>query len=51
MMKYMTFNRSCAYTCLANLLECYNIEKTDSDIAIEMRLPFFLLMMIKVNLI
>jgi len=39
-MKYMTFNRSCSYACLANLLENYNIHKTDREIAIEMNLPY-----------
>lgn len=39
-MKYMTYNRSCSYACLANLLEFYGIDKTDRDIALEMNLPY-----------
>ncbi|MFA6649560.1 MAG: hypothetical protein WCS48_05700 [Candidatus Izemoplasmatales bacterium] len=40
-MKYMTFNRSCAYAGVANLLEKFAVEKQDRDIAIEMKLPYF----------
>ncbi|MDD3126532.1 MAG: hypothetical protein PHC32_05765 [Candidatus Izemoplasmatales bacterium] len=40
-MKFMTFNRSCAYAGVANLLEKFAIDKQDRDIAIEMKLPYF----------
>ena len=39
-MKYMTFNSSCSYCCLANLLEAYGIQKEDREIVLEMGLPY-----------
>lgn len=39
-MKYMTFNSSCSYCCLANLLESFGVDKEDRDIALEMGLPY-----------
>lgn len=39
-MKYMTFNSSCSYCCLANLLESHEIHKEDREIALEMGLPY-----------
>ena len=41
-MKYMTFNSSCAYAGLANLLEQYGVETTDRGVALEMGLPYFM---------
>lgn len=38
-MKYMTFNSSCSYAGLANLLSFYGIDTEDRDIALQMRLP------------
>lgn len=40
-MKYMTFNSSCAYAGLANMLENKGINVEDYEIALEMKLPFF----------
>ena len=39
-MKYMTFNSSCSYAGLANLLSFYGIDSEDRTIALEMGLPF-----------
>lgn len=39
-MKYMTFNSSCAYAGLANLLEFYGVETEDYLIAQEIALPY-----------
>ncbi len=39
-MKYMTFNSSCSYAGLANLLSFYGVDTEDRKIALEMRLPF-----------
>ena len=39
-MKYMSFNRSCSYTCLAYMIGDYGLEYTDKDIAIEMKLAY-----------
>lgn len=39
-MKYMTFNSSCSYAGLANLLEFRGIDATDREIALEMNLPY-----------
>lgn len=39
-MKYMSFNRSCSYTCLAYMIDDYDLEYTDKDIAIEMKLAY-----------
>ena len=36
----MSFNSSCSYCCLANLLESYGIDKEDRDIALESGLPY-----------
>lgn len=39
-MKYMTFNSSCSYAGLANLLSFYGVDTEDRKIALEMDLPF-----------
>ena len=39
-MKYMTFNSSCSYAGLANLLSFYGVDTEDWDIALQMRLPY-----------
>ena len=39
-MKYMTFNSSCSYAGVANLLSFYGIDTEDRTIALEMGLPF-----------
>ena len=39
-MKYMTFNSSCSYAGLANLLDFYGIDTEDREIALQMRLPY-----------
>ena len=39
-MKFMTFNSSCSYAALANLLEYYGVETSDRDIALEIGLPY-----------
>lgn len=39
-MKYMTFNSSCSYCCLANLLEYHGVDVEDRDIALQMGLPY-----------
>ncbi|TVP94192.1 MAG: hypothetical protein EA374_07165 [Acholeplasmatales bacterium] len=39
-MKYMSFNRSCSYTCLAYMIEDYDLDYTDKNIAIEMKLAY-----------
>ena len=39
-MKYMTFNSSCSYAGIANLLSFYGIDTEDRTIALEMGLPF-----------
>lgn len=39
-MKYMTFNNSCSYAGVANLLEEFSINIEDYELAIEMRVPF-----------
>ena len=39
-MKYMTFNSSCSYAGVANLLSFYGIDTEDRTIALEMELPF-----------
>ena len=39
-MKYMTFNSSCSYAGLANLLAFYGVDTEDRDIAIKMHLPY-----------
>ncbi len=41
-MKYMTFNSSCTYAGLANMLMEKNIDVEDYEIALEMKLPFFI---------
>ena len=38
--KYMTFNSSCSYAGLANLLSFYGVDTEDRKIALEMGLPF-----------
>lgn len=40
-MKYMTFNSSCSYAGLANMLSTFGIDTEDRDIALEMGLPYF----------
>ena len=39
-MKYMTFNSSCSYAGLANLLSCYGVDTEDRTIALKMGLPY-----------
>jgi len=39
-MKYMTFNSSCSYSGLANLLSFYGVDTEDRDIALRMQLPY-----------
>ena len=39
-MKYMTFNSSCSYAGVANLLSFYSVDTEDRKIALEMGLPF-----------
>lgn len=39
-MKYMTFNSSCSYAGLANLLSFYGIDTEDRKIALDIYLPF-----------
>ncbi len=39
-MKYMTFNSSCSYAGLANLLSFFGIDTEDKKIALEMQLPY-----------
>ncbi|MCM1056248.1 MAG: hypothetical protein NC517_01370 [Firmicutes bacterium] len=39
-MKYMTFNSSCSYAGVANMLESYNIDVEDRQIALEIDLPY-----------
>lgn len=39
-MKYMTFNASCSYAGLANLLSFYGVDTEDRKIALQMRLPY-----------
>ena len=39
-MKYMTFNSSCSYAGLANLLSFYGVDTEDREIALQMGLPF-----------
>lgn len=41
-MKYVTFNSSCSYAGLANMLSFYGIDTTDREIALEMGLPYLL---------
>lgn len=39
-MKYMTFNSSCSFAGIANMLEQYGIDTSDREIALEMKLPY-----------
>ena len=39
-MKYMTFNSSCAFAGVANMLESFGIDKEDRELAIGMKLPY-----------
>lgn len=39
-MKYITFRESHVYTCLAILCEDFKINKTDQEIALDMKLPY-----------
>lgn len=39
-MKYMTFNSSCSYAGIANMLEQYGVDTSDKEIALGMRLPY-----------
>lgn len=39
-MKYMTFNSSCSYAGLANLLSFYGVDTEDRNIALEIHLPY-----------
>lgn len=38
--KYMTFNSSCSYAGLANMLLRYGVDTQDREIARDMKLPF-----------
>ena len=38
--KYMTFNSSCSYAGLANMLLRYGVDTQDREIAMDMKLPF-----------
>lgn len=40
-MKYMTFNSSCSYAGLANMLFLHGIDTTDRQIALDMGLPYY----------
>ena len=40
-MKYMTFNSSCSYAGLANMLSTFGSDTEDRDIALQMGLPYF----------
>ena len=39
-MKYMTFNSSCSYAGVANMLEQYGVDTDDRAIAMGMKLPY-----------
>ena len=39
-MKYMTFNSSCSYAGVANMLEQYGVDTDDRSIALGMKLPY-----------
>ena len=39
-MKYMTFNSSCAFTGIANMLAGFGVDVQDRDIALGMKLPY-----------
>lgn len=39
-MKYMTFNSSCSYAGIANMLEQYGVDTSDTAIALAMKLPY-----------
>ena len=39
-MKYMTFNSSCSYAGVANMLEQYGVNTDDRSIALRMKLPY-----------
>ena len=39
-MKYMTFNNSCSYAGISNMLEEFDIDIEDYELAIEMKVPF-----------
>lgn len=39
-MKYMTFNSSCSYAGVANMLEQYGLDVSDRSIALAMKLPY-----------
>lgn len=39
-MKFMTFNSSCAFAGVANMLEFYGVDVEDRNIALAMKLPF-----------
>ena len=41
-MKYMTFNSSCSYAGVANMLESYDVNVEDRQIALDMKLPYLL---------
>lgn len=40
LMKYMTFNSSCSYAGIANMLERHGLDTSDRSIAIGMKLPY-----------
>ena len=39
-MKYMTFNSSCSFAGIANMLEQYGVDTTDREIALGMKLSY-----------
>lgn len=39
-MKYMTFNSSCAFAGVANMLSAFDVDVEDRDIALGMKLPY-----------
>ena len=39
-MKYMTFNSSCSYAGVANMLDSYGVSVEDRQIALDMKLPY-----------
>lgn len=41
-MKYMTFNSSCAFAGVANMLSCFGVDVEDREIALGMQLPYLL---------
>jgi hypothetical protein len=42
-MKYMTFNRSCTYSCISNLIEEYSFHFEDHEIVKSLSIPYLLI--------